>query len=102
MILKLYIFIRNYFHYDGQNDTCSSMTNRKDKEFAYNFLTICRYLNFVKKSENHFISNRKFKLLHYYGKKKKLFSLHFACNGTFNNQYQREITPIKKCKKVKF
>ena len=79
MILKLSIFIRNYFHYDGQNDTCSSMTNRKDKEFAYNFLTICRYLNFVKKSENHFISN-----------------------GTFNNQYQREITPIKKCKKVKF
>ena len=35
-----------------QNGTRSRKSNGKDNEIEFNFLTICRYLNFVKKSED--------------------------------------------------
>jgi hypothetical protein len=39
----------SYFPYDGQNGFWSSIkSNEKEKEFEYNFLIICRYLNQVK------------------------------------------------------
>jgi hypothetical protein len=39
----------SYFPYDGQNGIWSSIkSNEKEKEFEYNFLIICRYLNQVK------------------------------------------------------
>ena len=46
---------RSYFPFDRQNGTQFSKSNRKGKEFEYNFLIICRYLNLVKKSEDIFI-----------------------------------------------
>jgi len=54
-ILILYIFIpfsKSYFPYDMQNGTRSRKSNGKDNEIEFNFLIICRYLNFVKKSED--------------------------------------------------
>jgi hypothetical protein len=47
-IICFYTFYTNLFPYDGKNGTWSSKNNGKDKEFKYNFLIICRYLNFVK------------------------------------------------------
>ena len=43
-----YLFYTSYFPYDKQNGTWSRKSNGKDNEFDYNFLKICRYLNFVK------------------------------------------------------
>ena len=42
---------RSYFPYNEQNCTCSSKSNEKDKEFECYFLTICRYLNLLKKNQ---------------------------------------------------
>jgi hypothetical protein len=50
LILKLCFlthFNMSYFPYDMQNSIYSSKSNWKDKEFEYNFLIICRYLNLV-------------------------------------------------------
>ena len=41
-------FYMSYFHYDRENDTHSSKSNRNVKEFENNFLIFCRYLNLVK------------------------------------------------------
>jgi hypothetical protein len=41
-------FYMSYFHYDRENDTHSSKSNRNVKEFENNFLIFCIYLNLVK------------------------------------------------------
>ena len=50
----------SYFPYDWQNDIWCSKSNGKDNEFEYNVFIICRYLNFLKKSDDNFGSDRKF------------------------------------------
>jgi len=52
LILKscFYTSNRSYFPYKRQNVTCSSTSKQKDKEFEYNFLIICNYLNLPKKN----------------------------------------------------
>jgi hypothetical protein len=53
------MFLYNYFPYDGQNGTQTSKSNEQDNnKFEYNFLIICRYLNFVKKSGDNSIANK--------------------------------------------
>ena len=49
-ITCFYTSNRSYFPYKRQNVTCSSTSKQKDKEFEYNFLIICNYLNLPKKN----------------------------------------------------
>ena len=56
----VYLWYMSYFPYDWQNDIWCSKSNGKDNEFEYNVFIICRYLNFLKKSDDHFRANRKF------------------------------------------
>lgn len=53
-------FHSSYFIDDRENGTDSSKSNGKGIEFDYNFMIICRYFNFVEKTEDHFIANSKF------------------------------------------
>lgn len=47
-IMFLDVFYKSYFPFNKQNCTHSSKSNRNDKEFEYDFLTICRYFNHLK------------------------------------------------------
>jgi hypothetical protein len=59
LILKLYVF-KFFIRVISLTTRLMVPILERAIEFEYNFLTICSYLNLVKKSDDNFIATRKF------------------------------------------